>query len=141
GVSIVNISNGTYHLTEVPNGDYILVLTTEKPSIGAVAPMPNLPENWKYMGENVGAGPGDDGTVDGRLRIHIEDKDVKNANFGISQKDNKFFAPNTFSPNGDGLNDSWKIFGNNIKDIEVMVYDQYGQKIFESRDIDVGWDG
>src|SRR5699024_9963192 len=52
GVSIVNISNGTYHLTEVPNGDYILVLTTEKPSIGAVAPMPNLPGNWKYMGEN-----------------------------------------------------------------------------------------
>jgi gliding motility-associated-like protein len=53
------------------------------------------------------------------------------------------FIPNVFTPNGDGVNDSWKIFGNlpGIKQIQVMVFNRWGEKVFESTDINFGWDG
>lgn len=52
-----------------------------------------------------------------------------------------YFIANNFTPNGDGLNDTWKVLGNNIQEVYVMVYNQYGQKIFESRNKNSGWDG
>jgi gliding motility-associated-like protein len=41
------------------------------------------------------------------------------------------------------VNDSWKIFGNlpGIKQIQVMVFNRWGEKVFESTDINFGWDG
>jgi gliding motility-associated-like protein len=54
---------------------------------------------------------------------------------------NKIFVPNAFSPNGDGLNDTWHIYGNSISKLVVTVWNQYGQKIFESRSQQNDWDG
>jgi gliding motility-associated-like protein len=53
------------------------------------------------------------------------------------------FIPNVFTPNGDGANDEWKIFGNltGIKQLQVMVFNRIGEKVFESNDINFGWDG
>ena len=53
------------------------------------------------------------------------------------------FFPNAFTPNNDGTNDLWQIFGNigAIKQIEVMVFDRIGEKVFESNDINFKWDG
>lgn len=53
------------------------------------------------------------------------------------------FFPNVFSPNGDGANDIWKVFGNlaTVKQIEIMVFNRWGEKVFQSNDINFGWDG
>lgn len=53
------------------------------------------------------------------------------------------FIPNVFTPNGDGTNDYWQIFGNlrGLKQVEVAVFNRIGEKVFESRDIDFKWDG
>ncbi len=54
------------------------------------------------------------------------------------------FIPNAFTPlNGDGVNDYWQIFGNipGIKQLEVMVFNRIGEKVFESNDINFKWDG
>lgn len=49
---------------------------------------------------------------------------------------------NTFTPNGDGINDFWKI--NNIENYPqavVQVFTRYGQKVFESKGYQVPFDG
>lgn len=49
---------------------------------------------------------------------------------------------NTFTPNGDGINDYWKI--NNIENYPqavVQVFTRYGQKVFESKGYQLPFDG
>jgi gliding motility-associated-like protein len=49
---------------------------------------------------------------------------------------------NSFSPNGDGINDVWLIEGlDKFLFSEVQVFDRGGRRVFLSRDPDIGWDG
>ena len=49
--------------------------------------------------------------------------------------------PNTFSPNGDGLNDIYFIRGGPFTEITFKVYDGWGSEIFSTNDQSIGWDG
>lgn len=58
------------------------------------------------------------------------------------------YVPNSFTPNGDGLNDNFSIYGYSISNIKVAVFNQWGEKIAEVtnpiRDANGGyliWDG
>lgn len=51
------------------------------------------------------------------------------------------FLPNAFSPNGDGVNDELRVRGYVIKDMNLSIYDRWGEKVFESTDQSEGWDG
>jgi gliding motility-associated-like protein len=51
------------------------------------------------------------------------------------------YVPNAFSPNNDGKNDVLYVRGNFIQDLYFAVYDRWGQKVFETKDLNVGWDG
>jgi gliding motility-associated-like protein len=58
------------------------------------------------------------------------------------------FIPNIFSPNGDGVNDYFAIFGNQAAStiLELRVFDRWGGQVFEGKDIPLnaesrGWDG
>ncbi len=51
------------------------------------------------------------------------------------------FIPTGFSPNGDGLNDSFRVMGNNIAALKLIVYDRWGEKLFETTTPGQGWDG
>ncbi|MBC8045323.1 MAG: gliding motility-associated C-terminal domain-containing protein [Fimbriimonadaceae bacterium] len=57
------------------------------------------------------------------------------------------FIPNTFTPNGDGLNDYFLAYGPDVIGIKNMrIYDRWGELLFEANDIDItdpesGWDG
>ena len=53
----------------------------------------------------------------------------------------KLFIPNAFSPNNDGKNDKFIVRGNLIQDMYFAVYDRWGQKVFETHDLNTGWDG
>ena len=52
-----------------------------------------------------------------------------------------FYIPNAFSPNDDGLNDSFGGKGLFISTFEMMIFDRWGNLIFFSDDIDKPWDG
>ena len=51
------------------------------------------------------------------------------------------FVPNTFTPNGDSKNDVLKVFGNNLKSINLRIFNQWGQLIYQTTDLNGGWDG
>lgn len=51
------------------------------------------------------------------------------------------WVPNVFSPNGDGNNDVVFVRGEGVKYLTFIIYDRWGEKIFESSSIDYGWDG
>jgi gliding motility-associated-like protein len=55
----------------------------------------------------------------------------------------QLYVPNAFTPNGDGINDYFEIFGNKAswKYVGVMIFDRWGEKVFESTDINFQWDG
>lgn len=52
-----------------------------------------------------------------------------------------YFVPNAFSPNGDGENDEFKVYGNGIKGLTMRVFDRWGALVFESMEVDARWDG
>lgn len=53
----------------------------------------------------------------------------------------RFWIPNTFSPDGNGLNDIFKpsLFG--VSEYDFLIMDRWGRKIFETNDPQEGWDG
>lgn len=57
--------------------------------------------------------------------------------------DQRYFAgiPNIFSPNNDDKNDILYLRGNGINNIRFFIQNRYGQKIFESFDQSIGWNG
>lgn len=51
------------------------------------------------------------------------------------------YIPNAFTPNSDGLNDGFKALGVGIEEFKLQVFDRWGALVFESDDINKGWDG
>ncbi len=49
--------------------------------------------------------------------------------------------PNAFSPNGDGVNDVFYVRGGPFAEMHLVIYNGWGEKIFESNDPLFGWDG
>ena len=50
--------------------------------------------------------------------------------------------PNAFSPNGDGLNDVFRIIhNNNVRLNYFKILNRYGEEVFSTTDISKGWDG
>jgi len=50
-------------------------------------------------------------------------------------------VPNAFTPNGDGINDILKVYGIRINSLKFRVFDRWGEKLFETKDPESGWDG
>ena len=51
------------------------------------------------------------------------------------------YVPNTFTPNGDGINDNFEIKGENIKSFELWIYNRWGEEIYRSLEMNDFWDG
>jgi gliding motility-associated-like protein len=53
------------------------------------------------------------------------------------------FAPNSFTPDGNGINDTWKvnILGVDVYNFHLEVFNRWGEKVFESFDPEGEWDG
>jgi gliding motility-associated-like protein len=53
------------------------------------------------------------------------------------------YVPNAFSPNGDGINDYFSVYGDSSswKYMEVAIFNRWGEKVFQSNDLEFKWDG
>jgi gliding motility-associated-like protein len=50
-------------------------------------------------------------------------------------------VPSAFSPNGDGNNDILFAVGVNVDQVRFIIFNRWGQKVFESNSLEDGWDG
>ena len=51
------------------------------------------------------------------------------------------FIPDAFTPNGDGVNDMFKVHGQNIKTITGKIINRWGQELYKWSTLNEGWDG
>ncbi len=74
---------------------------------------------------------------------------VKNGNSAITSMSNEtevtptmyIYVPNSFTPNGDGLNDYFYVQGEAIQTFKMQVFNRWGDLVFESNEVNKGWDG
>ncbi len=51
------------------------------------------------------------------------------------------FIPNSFSPNGDDRNEVLYVQGHPIEEMHLVIFNRWGQQVFESNSKEIGWDG
>ena len=49
--------------------------------------------------------------------------------------------PNVFTPNGDGSNDVFTVSGTNLSDVNCVIFNRWGQKLYEWDRVKGSWDG
>jgi len=49
--------------------------------------------------------------------------------------------PNCFTPNGDGYNERFNVESGNLSRFSMLIFNRWGQLLFETEDINKGWDG
>ena len=59
----------------------------------------------------------------------------------VTAECSSIYMPSAFTPNGDGLNDVFTAFGMDLKEYQLIIYNRWGEKIFQTKDINLGWDG
>lgn len=63
--------------------------------------------------------------------------------FTITLSESKLEVPNAFTPNGDGINDIFKVKEGyrSIIEFKATVFDRWGKKLYSWTDLEGGWDG
>jgi gliding motility-associated-like protein len=56
-------------------------------------------------------------------------------------KDPNLFYPKGFTPNGDNLNDVFNVYGQYITSFQMDIFNRWGELMFTTAQLDVGWDG
>jgi gliding motility-associated-like protein len=168
--TITNLSAGIYYVTVVDaNGCYddmsVAVNNTPGPTANFTADpdfiwqgdpvyFTNLSSN--YVSSDWILGDGNTSTEDSP--IHQYDNDgtfyitltVTDANGCtdyvidslIIVKKYVYWIPNTFTPNGNTVNEIFFVYGMNINnEFNMKIFDRWGNMIFESNDQNIGWDG
>ena len=51
------------------------------------------------------------------------------------------FIPNSFTPNGDGNNDLFQLYGQGIKSVDLKIFNRWGELVYQSNNQFDGWDG
>lgn len=58
----------------------------------------------------------------------------------VTKRPNLFY-PGSFTPNGDLLNDTFKVFGRYTSKVEFKIFNRWGELLFSTEDISQSWDG
>lgn len=51
------------------------------------------------------------------------------------------YIPGAFSPNGDGINDVFRVYGAGIESFEIIIFNRWGQVVYQSQDLNEVWVG
>lgn len=53
----------------------------------------------------------------------------------------RFYVPNAFTPNGDGLNETFDVSILGVNEYYIKIYDRWGKRLFESNNQEYSWNG
>lgn len=59
----------------------------------------------------------------------------------VTVSESAIYAPNVFTPNGDGLNDEFRVAYKSIISFHCWVYNRWGREVYSWTDPTKGWDG
>jgi gliding motility-associated-like protein len=51
------------------------------------------------------------------------------------------YIPNSFTPNGDGNNDLFQLYGQSIKTVDLKIFNRWGELVYQTNSQFSGWDG
>ena len=139
-VSIVDLSG---FLTATPDitieGKTVVLETTNKYQVLAWLPQSQFPNQTSSTQSIV---MGDSSAV---FSVVLQSAngciDTATVKVTIDPTSFNIYVPNAFTPNGDGRNDVFHIIGPTIKDLELRIFNQWGQPIFAAKDKSNGWNG
>jgi gliding motility-associated-like protein len=81
----------------------------------------------------------------GKYTINVTDENYCTASATVEVKNNCpgiIYVPNAFTPlNNDGINDIFYPVVRNIKSLNFQVYNRWGQLLFETMEVNQGWNG
>jgi gliding motility-associated-like protein len=82
----------------------------------------------------------------GNYQVRVKLQDENGCNYQLSHvvgvaQNQELFIPSAFSPNGDGVNDWFRIGNNGLVQFQIEIVDNQGRKVFGSQNPDFKWDG
>ena len=76
------------------------------------------------------------------VALKNQNKPIESVSNAVSvEKPYALYSPNAFSPDGDGINDLFKISGQGMNDFQIEIFNRWGQMVYKSNDLSNGWDG
>ena len=61
--------------------------------------------------------------------------------FQVEAKESMLAVPNVFTPNGDGINDEFRVAYRSIRTFSMAVFDRWQHQVYSSSDPSIGWNG
>jgi len=81
---------------------------------------------------------------EGTYFVWVRDADdciVKSDEVVVTEEMECVDIPNTFTPNGDGKNDTWNLDFSRYTDVKLLVFSKWGREVFLSEGKEIHWDG
>ena len=83
----------------------------------------------------------DAGDYIAKLRVYNANCANIDTAFNVKTLDSFLEVPNVFTPNGDGINDEFRVAFKSIKEFHIWIYNRWGRLVYSSDDPGKGWDG
>ena len=83
-------------------------------------------------------------TGDYTARLEVKNDDgscTATDSLTISVLESLLEVPNAFSPNGDGINDEFRVIFKSLKSYNITIFNRWGRVVYKSTDPSKGWDG
>ncbi len=100
-------------------------------------------ENIRYTFNTPGGYTVVESVSNDKCPCHSDDGDCDkdSTEIKLSIKESQLLVPNVFTPNGDGMNDEFRVLYRSLREYHIWVYNRWGKLVYESTDPSKGWDG